>query len=314
MPDLSIVVPTYRRADLLDSLLVSLAAQDVDAAQFEIVVVDDGSADATGEVLDRWTAELGNLRALVQPQNRGPAAARNRGWREATADLVLFLDDDVVASPSLVRTHIELHRRADDPDLGVLGRVDWSPSLRITPFMHWLDRSGLQFAYDTWLRPGAVEPPYAAFYTANLSMHRGLLARSGGFDERFPYPAYEDMELAWRMTELGFRMDFNPEAQAFHNRAIDLRTFRRRMAMVGESAELVAAVQPGFPIDHGFPERGAVRRRTLLALRLRSGWARLRHDDEVLGRRYAAEVARAYGEGRARGRAVLAARPAGGEG
>jgi glycosyltransferase involved in cell wall biosynthesis len=308
MPDLSVVAPTYRRPDLVDALLGSLETQDLPSDRFEVLVVDDGSGDGTGEALERWRRRLPNLRTFTQPSNRGPAAARNRGWQAADAPVVLFLDDDIIATPDLVRTHLELHAAADDPRLGFLGRVDWAPSVRITPFMRWLDASGLQFAFDTWLRPGPVDPPFAAFYTANLSMHRALLEEAGGFDERFPYPAYEDMELAWRLTERGFRMHHRPEALAFHNRQIDLATYRRRMAMVGESAELFAALQPEFPVEHGGAERGAVRRRTRWWLRVRSPLARLLGDEALLGRWYAAEIARAYQAGRSAGVARLAAR------
>lgn len=309
MPELSVVAPTYRRPDLVDALLGSLAVQDVAPDRFEIVVVDDGSGDdGTAAALERWSDRLPNLRSFVQPTNRGPAAARNRGWQSAGSPIVLFLDDDIIAPPDLVRCHLELHARAQDPMLGVLGRVDWAPTVRVSPFMRWLDASGLQFAFDTWLRAGPVEPPFAAFYTANLSMHRQLLEDTEGFDERFPYPAYEDMELAWRLTERGFHLHHHPEARAFHNREIDLATYRRRMAMVGESAELFAAVQPDFPVDHGSAERGAVRRRRRWWLRLRSPLARALGDESLLAHWYAAEIAQAYREGRERGRARLAGR------
>src|SRR5581483_7297707 len=81
------------------------------------------------------------------------------------------------------------------------------------------------------------------------SMRRELVTEAGGFDERFPFPAYEDLELATRLTDRGLRMEYRPSALAYHRRAIDLPTFRRRMAKVGESAELMRAVRPDFPID-----------------------------------------------------------------
>jgi GT2 family glycosyltransferase len=224
---LSVVVPTYRRPDLLGRCLAGLAAQE-GAPAFETVVVDDGSGDATTDVLRSWEGRLDGLRWCSQPANAGPAAARNRAVREAGGDLVLFLDDDVEGAPDLVATHLRLHAGAGAPKLGVLGRVDWAPDLVVTPFMRWLDRSGLQFAYETWLREGPIEPPYGAFYTANLSMHRAVFDEVGGFDERFPYPAWEDMELAWRLHRAGFRLEYRPSARAFHTRAIDLATFRRR--------------------------------------------------------------------------------------
>ncbi|MDQ1704176.1 MAG: hypothetical protein QOF18_542 [Frankiaceae bacterium] len=295
VPELSVVVPTYRRPDLLRQCLDALAAQDVERSRFEVVVVDDGSQDDTTAVL----AAASDVVGLTQPANAGPAAARNRGIEASRGRLVLFLDDDIAAAPDLVSTHLALHAAAGgDPQLGVLGRVDWHPSLTVTPFMHWLDRSGLQFAYETWLREGPIDPPYAAFYTANLSMPRSLLVDAGGFDERFPYAAFEDIELAYRLTARGFRMDYRPAAQAFHTRAMAPADFTMRMERVGESAELLRAAAPDFPLDDAELARRVTSRwtRWRLALAARSGadLARRRH--------YWAQVGAAYERGRQRGR------------
>jgi GT2 family glycosyltransferase len=306
MIELSVVVPTYRRPALLERCLTSLWVQTLDADRYEVVAVDDGSGDQTADVL-REAARTSNVRPIIQPENRGPAAARNRGVAEARGDLICFIDDDVVAAPDLLAQHLRFHAQARDERLGVLGRIHWEPHLRVTSFMRWLDRSGLQFGYDTWLREGAVDPPYAAFYTANLSMSRQLLLDAGGFDERFPYPAYEDMELAYRLAERGFRLDYRPAAVGFHARAIDLRTFCQRMTHVAEAAALLRAVQPDFPIDEEPVQCGAVRRRDRLALGLQSVVARPLGRDRVLDRHYRAKIAAAYQAGQAR---AVKSRPA----
>jgi glycosyltransferase involved in cell wall biosynthesis len=247
-PLISVIVPTYQRAALLRSCIRSFDTQD-DPPPFEVIVIDDGSTDSTPNVLADLEAERPWLRWSRQPANRGPAAARNRAVMQAEGELVLFIDDDIVASTTLLRWHATLHGRARDDRLAVLGRVDWHPSLTVTAFMRWLDRSGLQFAYDTWLQEGPVPIPASAFYTANLSMSRRLVVDVGGFDERFPFPAYEDLELATRLTARGLHLDYRPNALAYHFRAIDLPTFIRRMAHVGESAQLMRTISPDFPID-----------------------------------------------------------------
>ena len=291
--EMSVVVPTYRRPGLLQRCLAALDEQDLPAERFEVIVVDDGSADATADVLAQAG---GNVVPLAQPANAGPAAARNRGIRTASGPLVLFLDDDVVAAPDLLSTHLALHSSARDPLLGILGRVDWHSSIRPTPFMHWLDRSGLQFAYDTWLSEGAVDPPYAAFYTANLSVPRDLLLDAGGFDERFPYAAFEDMELAFRMTKRGFHLDYRPQARAFHTRAMALPDFCVRMTKVGESAELMRQTAPEFGLDDAQLRAQDVSRLELLRRRV----AATRGGDRPLGPYYWAVVGRAYARGRRR--------------
>ncbi len=309
-PQISVVVPTFRRPDLLTRCLDALKRQTLPIGDFEVVVVDDGSEDDTTRVLADAARTLPNLVALRQARNRGPAAARNRGVAAAAAPLVLFFDDDVVAEPTSVATHVDLHRGMSDGTTGILGRVDWHPDLPVTPFMHWLDASGLQFGFDTWIRPGAVDPPYAAFYTANLSVPKALLERVGGFDERFPHAAYEDMELAWRLTDAGFRLRYHPEARVFHARAIDLETFRSRMRKVGESAELLRALQPSFPIDDEQIRGQLTRRREQWGLRALAGPARLLRRDALLARHYRAQVAAAYEAGRRRALEHHASEPA----
>lgn len=286
-PLLSVVLPTYRRPVLLDRCLTALAASDLD--RFEVVAVDDGSGDQTPDVLAAHTGGL-PLTTLTQPGNAGPAAARNRAIEAARAPLLLFIDDDVVVTPTLLRAHLHLHH-GGDPLLAVLGRVDWHPDLTVTPFMRWLDRSGLQFAYDTWLREGPVDPPYAAFYTANLSVPRELLVAAGGFDERFPSPAYEDMELAFRLHARGMRMHYRPDALAFHARPIDLPTFRRRMAMVARSTAVLRTTAPDFPLDDAGIVGHAVRRRRRLLLAARAAVTPRQVDRDA---HFWAQVAQAY--------------------
>lgn len=292
-PAVSVLIPTYNRADLLQRCLASLREQTLDRSRYEVVVVDDCSTDATPRLLE----QADGIVHFRQPVNHGPAAARNVAIRAARADLVLFLDDDIAAAPDLLEQHLAGHRDGgSDDSLGVLGRIEWHPDLQRTDFMRWLDTSGLQFAYDTWLRPGPVEPPYSAFYTANLSMHRSLLDRVGGFDERFPYPAFEDFELAFRLAQQGFRLVYRPEPLAFHTRSMDLRGFRDRMRKVGESAELLRANAPEFPLDDA----------TLRSAGSGSGWQRLQlrlaalRDPAKRSAWYWAEVGAAYEAGRRR--------------
>lgn len=306
MIDLSVLVPTFDRPGLLRSCLASLAAQEVPRGAFEVVVVDDGSGPAVADEVARARAVMPDLVALRLDANAGPAAARNRAVDASSGALLLFVDDDIVAPPDLVARHLHHHAGRDD-QLAVLGRVAWHPDLTVTPFMRWLDRSGLQFAYETWLRDGPVEPPYAAFYTANLSMSRAMFVAGGGFDERFPYPAYEDMELAWRLTGMGLRLEYRADALAYHRRAITLPEFCARMTRVGESATLLSGVQPGFPLDDTLPLAGRRGRKRKLALAVASRLAPGAGKRTVWREeRFGAAVAAAYLEGRTR--AAVAAR------
>src|SRR5438105_538751 len=103
-PEVSIIVPTYNRLPSVERLLTALGEQTHPAAQFEVIVVDDGSTDGTPERLETLYPAF-SLRLLRQ-QHQGPAQARNLGVSHALADLVLFLDDDVVPAVDLVEVHL----------------------------------------------------------------------------------------------------------------------------------------------------------------------------------------------------------------
>ncbi|HVU73316.1 MAG TPA: glycosyltransferase [Mycobacteriales bacterium] len=301
---LTVIVPTYRRPALLRRCLASLREQTVDARAFTVSVVDDGSGDETPQLLEQLAATMPNLTWAVQPRNAGPAAARNRAVQQSGGALLLFVDDDVVARPELVERHLALHAAAAPQD-GFVGRVQWEPTLAVTPFMRWLDGTDLQFRYETGLQPGLLASPEEAFYTCNLSLRREVFEASGGFDERFPYPAYEDIELGWRLGRAGFRLTYAPEALAYHARAITLREFTARMEKVAESAVLLQRTHPEVPvrIDVSAPPGAlaAALTATLATIVPRLGGR------DVRSRHYWDAVTRAYARGRKRATSVVTA-------
>lgn len=301
-PRISVVVPTYRRPELLSKSLDSLRTQDLPADTFEVVVVDDGSGDQTPAVLEESARGWPNLKWFTQPKNRGPAAARNRGVAESTAPLILFVDDDIVATPDLVRRHVDFHQTCDDDSVGMVGHVTWHPELPVSDFMCWLDASGLQFAFDT-MAAGTVERPWEAFYTCNLSLPRRLLEDAGGFDDRFPYPAFEDIDLGLRLAHLGFRLEYLPSALAWHNRAVTLEVFCRRMRAVGESAVLLREAQPDLPVDLPLHSQMPTSWQRAKAALLRPAIA-LSHSAELRRRYFQHHVNTAFAEGVAAGESM----------
>src|SRR5690606_5701624 len=97
-PRISVVVPSYRRIALLDRCLSALVAQDLPGSQFEIIVVHDGPSEACRRLAQQWRRRIGPQKgpgfAFHEQSHRGPAAARNVGWRAACAEIVAFTDDD----------------------------------------------------------------------------------------------------------------------------------------------------------------------------------------------------------------------------
>ncbi|HWZ86209.1 MAG TPA: glycosyltransferase, partial [Thermoanaerobaculia bacterium] len=217
----SVVIPTFRRPDTLFSVLEALAAQK-DAPDFEVVVVDDGSGGKTPGLLEAYRPAYA-FRFLCQ-ENAGPAAARNRGVREARGETILFLGDDTVPEAELLAVHGQAHAQPRPYPVAVLGYTTWPRELKVSPFLHHINEYGLQFGYG--LIDDAEAVPFNFFYTSNVSLPRALLMDAGLFDTSFPHAAWEDIEVAYRLMQRGMRMLYRPGAVARHHHDITFASFR----------------------------------------------------------------------------------------
>jgi len=217
-PLATIVIATHDRAHLLERLMASLESQTVPRRDFEVIVVDDGSTDSTASVLERLaTTSAGRFRALAAPRSRGPAAARNIGWRAAEGALIAFTDDDCVPEPGWLAAGL----RAVASGSGiVMGR---------TRALEEADGYGEPFS-----RTMEVDREDGRYPTCNVFYLREALTRAGGFDEAFSYACGEDTDLAWRVKQLGFASAFAADAIVIHDvRPPSFATFlkeRRRFA------------------------------------------------------------------------------------
>lgn len=227
MPRLSIVIPTLRRPHLLSRVLDGLERQvGVEPATFDAVVVSDAAEPDTGAVARAIGRRSFALRHLIG-ETPGVAATRDLGWREAPSPLVLFLGDDMLPRPDLVAEHLAWHDNHPEEHIGILGHVRWSSELRTTPFMRWLDQ-GMQFDYPNI---EGTEAGWGRFYACNASLKRALLEQVGGFDHSFAF-GYEELDLARRMRDLGFRLLYNRAAVVEHHHAPTLEGWRERMRVV----------------------------------------------------------------------------------
>jgi GT2 family glycosyltransferase len=208
MPTVSVVTPTFDRRASLERLLGSLARQLFPADDFEVIVVDDGSSDGTVDHLRR--ARYPFALKFAQQPHRGPASARNLGVAQATGRLVLFLDDDVIAPPALVAQHVKAH--AASPDSVVIGPMSPPEGWRRPSWIRW-EEAKLRRQYDAMVA-GVYRCTPRQLFTANASLPRDRFLASGGFDPAFIRA--EDVELGYRLRDLGMRFVFEPAAEVIH--------------------------------------------------------------------------------------------------
>lgn len=224
-PAVSVIVPTYNRADLLRQTLESLARQRFPSGKLEVVVADDGSSDATGEVA-RCIADRVPTRYYHQ-DDRGfrAAGARNGGARLAAAPVLAFVDTGVVVGPDFARAHHALHSagtvaaQAGTAVCGYMYGYNWDhPVDELGPMLssHRPEQIVEQLAGQASFRDmrhaelaaagfdlGGLHAPWALCWSVNLSVHVDDFWAVGGFDEEFIGYGFEDVELGWRLARRG---------------------------------------------------------------------------------------------------------------
>jgi glycosyltransferase involved in cell wall biosynthesis len=227
-PNLSVVIPTHNRADLLKRVLESYARQGLPLDEYEIVVVDDGSSDGTEDVCRKLRSQL--PLSYIQIAHAGSAAAKNSGLAAARGKLIVFSDDDDIADAGLLRAHLVAHAEHPAPTIAILGFGKWHPELTLTPLMHYATEVGQVVSSYPQLRHGDVLD-FRYFWVGRISSKRELLLSERGFDERFS--ALEDIEFGYRLSQRGLQIIFDQRPLSFMARPIDYDGFCLRCERMG---------------------------------------------------------------------------------
>jgi glycosyltransferase involved in cell wall biosynthesis len=180
---LSVVIPTYNRLPILQKCLQALEDQELAApiTGYEVVLVDDGSTDDTVAWLHEHGPELPHLR-LIQQEHGGPAEGRNRGVTQARGDVIVFIDSDLVVTPSFLRCHAQaLERR-------------WRQRGHRRCFTYGAVINTARFDDPTGEPHKLQDLSFAYFATGNVAIDRQLLEQAGLFDTRFRLYGWEDLE------------------------------------------------------------------------------------------------------------------------
>ena len=206
--DLSVVVPTHNRRELLMEMLEALAGQTLSFERFEVIVSIDGSSDNSYESLRDLETPY-SLVVLRQSQS-GVSVARNRGARAAKGAVLLFLDDDVLPDPRLLEEH--MRTQTDNPRGVVLGRLLPAAEGRRRGWNVWED--GVLAKHYREMSRGSRPPIGRRLYSGNFSVPREPFLRLGGFNESLRRG--EDTELGFRLEQAGVPFYFNEGASAVH--------------------------------------------------------------------------------------------------
>lgn len=233
-PFLSVIIPVFGNPVFMEACLSSIRQSEF--SDFEIVVADDASPDA--EAI-REVAFRHNARVVRLDRNRGPATARNRAAREATGEVLVFLDSDVTVHVDTLGRIAEAFR--SDPQLSALmGSYDLDPDVQgtVATFRNLLHahvhhRSSRQ-ASTFWAGCGGVR--------------RAWFGELGGFDESYPQPSIEDVEFGMRLHRAGGKLELDPNIQVRHAKRWTL------FSMFHADTFLRAMPWTGLMLRHGLPD------------------------------------------------------------
>jgi glycosyltransferase involved in cell wall biosynthesis len=256
-PHVSIIVPTRNRAARLATNLEALARQAWPAGALEVIVVADGCTDDTAGVFAAWRPPC--AARLIQQTASGPAAARNRGAAAARGRYLVFLDDDVEASPGLVGAHVQTH--GGESGQVVIGYLP--ARVRQFDFFSIALRGWWDAMFQAMWTPGH-RFTFRDLLSGNFSLERGLFEAVGGFETGLR--CHEDYELGLRLIEAGTRFRFAPQAVGFHDDRTDLGGALRRKFEEGRADVWMLARRPqlfaALPLK--YIHWGTTRRRRLL--------------------------------------------------
>jgi glycosyltransferase involved in cell wall biosynthesis/peptidoglycan/xylan/chitin deacetylase (PgdA/CDA1 family) len=234
----SIVIPTYERRDMVVRTVTALERQV--EGEFEVIVVVDGSTDGTAEALRRLSLSF-PLTVVEQP-NSGAGKARNAGVGAATAEVLLFLDDDMEADPTLLVEHERSLREGADL---VLGDVPLHPDSPRN-LLSWGVGAWAHARLERLTAPGA-EVQLGDLLTGQMSVPRATFDRVGGFDARFTRDesfAGGDIDFGYRVIKAGCRIVFNPAAVSYQYYDVDPAKYLRRAREIGAADQELMLKHP----------------------------------------------------------------------
>ena len=222
-PIISIITPTYNRADELKHLYRSIRQQSIDLRILEFIISDDGSTDSTKSMVKKWVETSEIPIKFITQNNQGPGAARNHGMMVAEGDLFLFIDSDCEAHPDWIKIiYDEYQQNKFDAFGGPDGAKDDFSVLQKS-----IDFSMTSFFTTGGMR-GHSEDMLTKFFprTHNMGVKRSIYDQIGGFGS---LRHGQDIEFSNRIRKSGARIKFLINAIVYHRRRTSVKQFFKQV-------------------------------------------------------------------------------------
>ncbi|OGX08663.1 MAG: hypothetical protein A2Z88_10330 [Omnitrophica WOR_2 bacterium GWA2_47_8] len=215
-PMVSAVVSVHNGAKTLDRTIESLVDQTFPKQDYEILIVDNASVDATKDIIMAWSSKSGGRVRYLYEGKMGLSQARNKGISEAKGDIICFTDDDCVAVTEWLQELVKVFTQYNTD--AVLGKVTLATKI----------------PQDVWLPDWFIKQRMAHvdhgeevkqikeedLVGANMSFKKDIFKKWGGFDSAEDLRLNQDTEFSRRITKLGAVKYYCPKAEIFHHYSI----------------------------------------------------------------------------------------------
>ncbi len=259
---LSIIIPTHKRRDILRQCLECIGKQTLlrassldtrrhrgatrdDTNALEVIVVSDGPDEKTSEMIASLSWPFAIQHFAIPKSQQG--VARNRGVEKARGKLSLLISDDIFLAEDACEKHLSAHAQFPIPNtpIAVLGFITWDPTLKVTPLMRWMEESGVQFGYPE------ISPYAHAFlpereqhfftYASNVSLPTRTLWQHP-FREDVSLYGWEDVEWGRRLRASGVKLFYEPGARGYHHHSFTDAQVWERSRKLGQSAAVLQRI------------------------------------------------------------------------
>ncbi|MEW6387547.1 MAG: glycosyltransferase family A protein [Thermodesulfobacteriota bacterium] len=225
----SVIIPVYNGAATLPRTVQSFLDQEVEPGQhYELVLCDDGSTDASAEILAAY-AHHPQVTVLRQ-ENLGQSAASNRAAQQAQGELLLFAAQDIVPQDRhFIQNHLAGHA-AGQRERCLTGYIRYPDELITSDFMEFMRDGHHQFDYFNIADPDDLDP--MKLYAPNFSVKKSWFFQVGGFDERFRY-GFQDSDLGLRFFSAGLKLSLAANINCWHYHPLTLREYASKKRSFG---------------------------------------------------------------------------------
>ena len=201
MYKISVVISTWRRAEILRQLLAALSKQTLSNSLFEVLVIDSHSGDATEEVVEDFASNASLNVRLVQCRVNSLTSKRNLGIDSATGKFIVFLDDDCIPDPNHLAKFLDAATEFEGRKIAWCGGVRFNEEL-VSQSNYYRYRNDCHFSKTN---PRSVDLKFNEVVAMNMMVELEMLKNYGlKFDERFLGYGCEDTEFGWRLVQNGF--------------------------------------------------------------------------------------------------------------